>query len=105
VTRADLERFLAIQDIGCLACLRHGRRGVPCDIHHLLRGGRRRGHQATIGLCPWHHRGVGPALGLSLAHGSKSFHAMYGSDEDLLEMQNDLVRLYELQLIRGGRSP
>lgn len=71
-----------------------------CDAHHLLSGGRRRGHSATIGLCPWHHRGVPleetvPATraiyGPSLMDGSKLFHAAYGSDDELLKVQRGLI--------------
>ena len=72
---------------------RHG-----CDAHHLLSGGIRRGHEYTIGLCPWHHRGVPPndmsikmargIYGPSLMDGSKVFRAVYGTDDQLLERQN-----------------
>lgn len=75
--------------------------GEGCDAHHTLSGGRREGHAATLGLCPWHHRGVRPErfatdalatqwLGPSLAKGSKPFHAMYGSDAYLFEVQVNL---------------
>lgn len=99
--RAHIERV----KLGlCMACVRNMLRGLMradgegCDAHHLLAGGKRRGHQYTIGLCPWHHRGVRPEryasdatatryLGPSLAHGSKQFHATYGTDDDLMAMQ------------------
>lgn len=73
-----------------------------CEIHHLLDGGRRIGHEATVGLSPWHHRGVcdpgmtsgqmelmfGPSLAYS---GAKRFRAAFGTDEELLRMQNRLI--------------
>jgi len=73
-----------------------------CDAHHVLSGGRRIGHGATLACCPWHHRGVKPYeqmtndqatahFGPSLAHGSKPFHAVYGSDGDLLDLQEQLL--------------
>ena len=88
----------------CICCVLNRDRGLAtaffggCDAHHTLSGGRRIGHMATLGLCAWHHRGVKPMDGMSdkqatetfgpsLAHGSKPFHAMYGSDSDLLAMQ------------------
>lgn len=104
--RAHIERIK--QPGQCVACWlnfhafglgiadQHG-----CDAHHTLSGGRRRGHGDTLGLCPWHHRGVRPerfvsdrmatqVLGPSLAHGSKPFHALYGDDDYLLELQQRL---------------
>ena len=94
---AHKKRFLLIQEIGCVACWMRGIYGNPPDIHHLLFGGKRMGHRYTIGLCPWHHRGVSDLsdpdsiLGPSLARGSKPFHAEFGSDEDLLRYQDRLI--------------
>jgi hypothetical protein len=73
-----------------------------CEAHHLLSGGRRRGHLFTVGLCRWHHQAVPPREGMSeasamamygpsVATGSKPFHLMYGSDDKLLEFQNALL--------------
>ena len=75
------------------------------EIHHLLSGNKRRGHMFTISLCPWHHRGsiTGMQLqvhevliwmisaGCALAHGSKPFHAQFGTDKELLDMQNGFL--------------
>ena len=104
-------RFQVIADIGCLACLLDGNPGEPPDIQHLLSGGKRRGHDATIGLCPWHHRGH-PKLGMtaehmraifgpSFHHEKRAFHEAYGSDDDLLSMQDTLIERYE-QLAKGA---
>lgn len=77
-----------------------------CDYHHLLSGGRRRGHVYGVGLCLWHHRGriaddwhsfgmthkeMRDYYGPSLAEGSKPFHAAYGTDQDLLDKQDELL--------------
>lgn len=88
----------AIKEVGCLLCLRNGIGWVLPEIHHLLSGGRRRGHAETIGLCPWHHRGVVPhgsrksemenLHGPALWYGSKPFAAHWGSDDELLAEQN-----------------
>lgn len=72
-----------------------------CDAQHTLSGGRRIGHAATLGMCPWHHRGVRPSycatdrvatasLGPSFAHGSKPFRAVYGDDAYLMQLQGIL---------------
>jgi len=85
-TKADLERFRKLQELGCIACHMLGHFSVP-EIHHLKSGNKRKGHQDTIPLCPAHHRGVehDPELhGPSLALAPRSFHAAFGSDDYLL---------------------
>lgn len=72
------------------------------DYHHLLSGGRRRGHMFGVCLCPWHHRAVPnwgwsdsemvAYYGPSLAKGSKPFHAAFGSDDELMAWQEMLLR-------------
>lgn len=100
----EKKRFDAIQAIGCIACWTDGDRYEPCDIHHLTdKGGRKHsgGHQATIGLCPWHHRGLvadgvtgtwmrnqyGPSMALE----SKAFAERYGSQRELLAKVNEML--------------
>jgi hypothetical protein len=67
-----------------------------------LLNGYRRGHRFTISLCPWHHRGIRPntsrtvretreMLGPSLALTPTSFTLHYGTDDELLALQNTLV--------------
>ena len=90
VTKLDDRRFQRFQDIGCIACRQHGEYR-QADVHHLLSGGRRRGHEFTIPLCPYHHRNVGVGIGPSLACGSKPFHEAFGSDEELLARTNRLL--------------
>jgi hypothetical protein len=105
-TKSDLERFRLLQAVGCIACRLDGRKNVPADVHHLLSGGRRMGHQATIPLDPWHHRGLIPPdcktgreaeerYGPSLAVSPKGFRERYGSEKELLETVNlmlDMLR-------------
>lgn len=101
-TKAEASRIVAVKEGPCLACLIWtGRRCHGCDAHHLLSGGRRIGHMSTIGLCPYHHRGV-PHEGMdkhqareqygpSLMDGSKLFRDAFGTDAELLHMQNQLL--------------
>ena len=108
-------RFMAIQEKGCLACRRHLKArckdgahapGGYVEIHHLLTTGRhgtgkRRGDEATIGLCSWHHRGVigegytrkemADCYGPSYALQAREFRAEYGTDDELLSEQNELI--------------
>ena len=96
----------AIKDSGCILCLlAHGKTQAP-DVHHLTSGSRRRGHQATIGACPYHHRGLVPEnhtkqsisgmLGPSYAWGRRGFAAFFGSDDLLLRIQ-DLILAHWLE--------
>lgn len=104
-TPAQSQRFAAIKEIGCLACLQRNIVNA-CEVNHLLTGGHRTSHDDTIGLCKWHHRsqidvGMTGALmrkvyGPSLTEGSKPFHAEFGSDADLLAEQNRLIAVREV---------
>ena len=103
-TKAEQARFDAIKAGPCLACMQRGidltGQGLV-EVHHLLSGGRRIGHMATIGLCSWSHRGVvfefhshaemRETYGPSLAEGSKPFRAAFGTDAELLAIQNALL--------------
>ena len=99
-TKAESRWMLTIkQEIGCIACRIDKRGYVPADAHHILSGGKRRGHEFTIPLCLWHHRGQGifsprimeQGFGPSLAHNSKAFHLRYGSDDELLALTKQRV--------------
>jgi len=104
-TTKEVQRFKRITELGCVACLLDGVSDVPCDIHHLLSGGRRIGHTATVGLCPFHHRGVIPegrkideyqeVHGPSLAAKPRAFRLRYGDEEELLAIQDALLDRYE----------
>lgn len=76
------------------------------DYHHLLSGGRRRGHMFGVCLCKWHHVGIiaddwhsfgmthaemRRHYGPSLMDGSKTFRDTYGSDDVLLAKQDELL--------------
>ncbi|MEJ7746327.1 MAG: Ref family recombination enhancement nuclease [Luteimonas sp.] len=99
---AEQARFDAIKQGPCLACWKRGKPSHTPEVHHLLSGGIRRGHLFTIGLCCWHHRafvaGDGSwhkafreTYGPSLAEGSKKFHAEFGSDDELLALQERII--------------
>jgi hypothetical protein len=107
-TPAQELRFFEIQRIGCICCRKEGMGAVPCEVHHLneggVHGGRRRGHDDTIGLCGWHHRGVcregwsiedmAASYGPSWHHHATAFTERYGGDDLLLQYQNELLMLY-----------
>ena len=100
-TKAEAARLDAIKQGPCVACHQRGLPSWCPEIHHLLSGGRRIGHMATVGLCAWHHRAVisfsctGAEMrdhfGPSLNEGSKPFRAEFGADPELLAYQNALL--------------
>lgn len=100
-TKDEAARMDAVKQGPCVACHQRGIASWMPEIHHLLSGGRRIGHMATVGLCAWHHRAViswgctGKEMrehfGPSLNEGSKTFHAEFGSDALLLGYQNELI--------------
>jgi hypothetical protein len=99
-TEAQLRRWGAIRECGCILCRKIGLGYVPPEIHHLTDTGRRISHDHTIGLCEYHHQGrtayrKEQALhiyGPSLAHGAKPFRAHWGTNPELLELQEKLLK-------------
>ena len=110
-TKAQASRFERMRELGCIAC-RIGRSiGIPTamfgsnglEIHHLLSGGRRIGHDATICLCHYHHQAkflmfpdqgyCAHALifGPSLEHEPNAFRMVYGREDAQLAYQNALL--------------
>lgn len=101
-TKEEAARLVAVKEGPCVACFIHCHEYLHgCDAHHILSGGRRIGHMATVGLCAWHHRavpyeGVSPdgmreELGPSLMDGSLRFRQAYGTNEELVNMQNEYL--------------
>lgn len=108
-TLSQQARLAAIKDIGCIVAhslgIRLGEDPVPAEEHHLTVGGKhgqkRRGHDFTIGLNPWSHRGE-PFGGMSAARCEELFGPSYarqprkfrqevGNDDYLLDLQNTLI--------------
>lgn len=114
-TKAQRRRWGIMQEIGCIPCILEGdlrgenRRGTQPDMDHIVEG-YRLGHDETYASCPWHHRGVPPImkaqifkftgqLGPSKAVNPSKFHERYGSDYDLLLIQEQEISLYLDNLI------
>lgn len=105
-TKSEAARMLAIREAGCIASRIRGLGFVPCEVHHLTVGGKhgqkRRGHGKSVGLSPWHHRGVVPegwtkararkVFGPSYALEPRAFREEFGDDEQLLAYQEALLR-------------
>lgn len=104
-TKAQQERLDAIHAMPCRACrLEDIPQPSPTEAHHLTDKGNRilsGGHDATVNLCGWHHRGdvrgcqvlcnpptmanAEKVYGPSLALNKKAFKARYGDERELLQ--------------------
>lgn len=92
-TAAEKRWMARVADYGCIVCRNQGRGYVPCAVHHILSGGRRKGHMHTIGLCdPGHHQGAPKGSGELSRHPDKArFEAAYGTEEELLDQTRKIL--------------
>lgn len=106
--KEEAARIVAVKELGaCMACevlaenINDRCDGGGVDYHHLKSGNIRRGHMFGFGLCVWHHRGhplygntakhMRNLYGPSLMDGGKRFSMTYGTDDELLARQNQLL--------------
>lgn len=110
-TKLEQRRFQEIQERGCVPCYlesirRHREwQPEPCDIHHTAGGNN---HLATYGNCPWHHRGIvkndwpwkvmQDLFGPSMARSPREYRLRYGTEEYLVQLQNQLLGLQVWQI-------
>jgi hypothetical protein len=82
--------------LGCICCYQFGGWVHP-EVHHLISGNRRMGHNWTIPLCPFHHRGVSSGLfygpRIALSDGGKIFVATFGNERELWKKVQDRLAL------------
>lgn len=105
-TKDEKRRMETIAELGCLCCWIRADWNpdnyVPgrAEVHHMIQGHKRLGHDHTIGLCAWHHRGEPGAFsktqatehfGPALSEGTRPFHAHWGSDKHLLQLQDLMI--------------
>jgi hypothetical protein len=87
-----LKHIERIKQLPCVACLQMGITNYGVDAHHILRGGRRIGDDHVLPLCPPHHRGhLNNETAVSRHPWRKAFEARYGSEEQLLEIVNEML--------------
>jgi len=84
---ADEARFMdAIASLGCIACLKDGRREPVVSIHHIDGRTKPGAHFLVLPLCgPHHQQDDTDLLGRISVHGMKAtFQARYGTQMELL---------------------
>jgi hypothetical protein len=91
-TKAE-EKWMDQASQFCIACYLYHSAKTPAAIHHLLtKGGRRRGHMESIGLCPGHHNVPQPGSDKIMRHPTKArFEEAYGTEDFLLAEQRRLI--------------
>ena len=91
--KADREHLSRVAELGCIACRVMGYVDTPAEIHHLRTGvgkGMRNNHRMVLPLCPHHHR-TGPH-GEAFHAGKQTWQDKFGTEEELLEAVNKLLR-------------
>lgn len=84
----------AITGLGCIVCRLFHHADTPGVPHHILSGGRRKGHLWTICLCdPGHHQGSPTKDKISRHPDKARFETAYGTELELLEKTRELVQL------------
>lgn len=101
-TKLEAERLQKLHELPCQCS---GWLGIDqpnrTTAHHLLSGGRRRGHMFTVNISEWHHYArpipgwtdaeMTAKYGPSLALGSRAFHEFFGDDQTLLDRANAML--------------
>lgn len=104
--RAEAWRLERLAGMRCIACVIEGcEQPHRTEIHHIVDKGYRKhsgGHSATLPICSWHHRGVSAngltgsemsfRYGPSLARSKRQFVEAYGTERELLERVDGILR-------------
>ena len=102
--KKEKRRMQLLPQVGCICCRAYGIETDQIQVHHIVQGGRRLGHEYTLPLCYWHHEGVPPEgltrkeaesrVGPSLKS-KKRFNEVFGSELELLEYVNKALEIIE----------
>ena len=109
MTKTELARVLTAKEGPCIPCYVWAHAGnmpladiaVVNQYDHKKSGNIRRGHRHGFANCDWHHEAI-PGdgwtpkemrahFGPSLMDGSRLFHETYGSDDELIALQDQLL--------------
>lgn len=93
MTKDEALHLDRVQQLGCIACWINGLY-TPAEIHHVLDGNRRLGHNFVLPLCVPHHRGGGDGAGAPVSRHpyKKRFEQEFGTEQELLDLVEDRLR-------------
>lgn len=81
-----------IDGFGCIVCRLFHNVKTPAAVHHIIEGGRRKGHLWSIPLCdPGHHQGSPTPEKISRHPNKKAFERAYGTEYELLEKLKQIL--------------
>lgn len=87
-TKAEKAHMSKVARLGCLICL------MPPHVHHCgTHQGGGRDHMRVIPLCHVHHTNGG--YGVAIHAGKKEFERIYGTEEQLLNKTEQLLKRLE----------
>ena len=84
---AERDYLSRVADLGCIICK------MDAEIHHIRTGqgmGKKASNYEVIPLCPNHHRNGGH--GIAFHAGKKAFEAKYGTQQELMDKTNQLIK-------------
>jgi len=81
-----------VSQLGCIVCYLQGFYGVPAEIHHIEGKTKTDTHFKVLPLCFEHHR-MGSDMEPISRHPYKArFEKAYGTEYELLELVNSMVK-------------
>ena len=84
-----------VRDLGCIICRQQGKGRRPCEIHHVYGKTKKDAHFKVLPLCFEHHRMGSDKEPISRHPYKARFVAAYGTEESLLNLVDDLLKLDE----------
>ena len=82
-----------VRDLGCIICRQQGKGRRPCEIHHVYGKTKKDAHFKVLPLCFEHHRMGSDKEPISRHPYKARFVAAYGTEESLLDLVDDLLKL------------
>ena len=92
-TSKEKKHMDRVSQLGCIVCFLNGFYGVPSEIHHIEGKTKEGAHFKVLPLCYQHHReGSFNDSFVSRHPWKKEFEERYGSERELLELVNEMVK-------------
>lgn len=95
-TPADIELHDRLAALGCIACMKDGKRNTYVSIHHIDGRTKPGCHQLVLPLCGPHHQrdDNDPQRRIAIHPDKARFEARYGKQRELLAECHDLLKEY-----------